>query len=97
MILVLFKMFSLLGGEETDIYWTYLATYGKQEFTEYKGHFPDFLIKAIVVPTIELTELFGKIVKESFSKIAINDIENSFLTKIIDKLLSKLLNEEIKV
>ncbi|MBF0784678.1 restriction endonuclease subunit S [Muribacter muris] len=84
-------------GEETDIYWTYLATYGKQEFTEYKGHFPDFLIKEIVVPNVELTELFGQIVKESFSKIAMNDIENSFLTKIRDKLLPKLLNGEIKV
>ncbi|OOF76904.1 hypothetical protein BKG96_09455 [Rodentibacter caecimuris] len=82
-------------GEETDIYWTYLATYGKQGLTEYKGHFPDFLIKEIVVPSVELTELFGQVVKESFSKIAINDIENSFLAKTRDELLPKLLSGEV--
>ncbi|HHF2282394.1 TPA: restriction endonuclease subunit S, partial [Haemophilus influenzae] len=64
-------------GKECNLYWLYLATLGKQEFVEYKGHFPDFLIKEIIVPPEELTELFGKYVKENFSKIFINDRENS--------------------
>ncbi|HHV6964233.1 TPA: restriction endonuclease subunit S, partial [Haemophilus influenzae] len=37
-------------GKECNLYWLYLATLGKQEFVEYKGHFPDFLIKEIIVP-----------------------------------------------
>ena len=78
-------------GKECNLYWLYLATLGKQEFVEYKGHFPDFLIKEIIVPPEELTELFGKYVKESFSKIFINDRENSSLVKIRDLLLPKLL------
>lgn len=82
-------------GKECNLYWLYLATLGKQEFVEYKGHFPDFLIKEIIVPPEELTELFGKYVKESFSKIFINDRENSSLVKIRDLLLPKLLNGEI--
>ena len=81
-------------GKECNLYWLYLATLGKQEFVEYKGHFPDFLIKEIIVPPEELTELFGKYVKESFSKIFINDRENSNLSKIRDLLLPKLLNGE---
>ena len=81
-------------GKECNLYWLYLATLGKQEFVEYKGHFPDFLIKEIVVPPEELTALFGKYVKESFSKIFINDRENSNLAKIRDLLLPKLLNGE---
>ncbi|HHF2757944.1 TPA: restriction endonuclease subunit S, partial [Haemophilus influenzae] len=52
-------------GKECNLYWLYLATLGKQEFVEYKGHFPDFLIKEIIVPPEELTELFGKYVKEN--------------------------------
>ncbi|HHE8848742.1 TPA: restriction endonuclease subunit S, partial [Haemophilus influenzae] len=64
-------------GKECNLYWLYLATLGKQEFVEYKGHFPDFLIKEIIVPPEELTELFGKYIKENFSKIFINDRENS--------------------
>ncbi|HHV6586056.1 TPA: restriction endonuclease subunit S, partial [Haemophilus influenzae] len=51
-------------GKECNLYWLYLATLGKQEFVEYKGHFPDFLIKEIIVPPEELTELFGKYIKE---------------------------------
>ena len=82
-------------GKECNLYWLYLATLGKQEFVEYKGHFPDFLIKEIIVPPDELTELFGKYVKESFSKIFIKDRENSSLVKIRDLLLPKLLNGEI--
>ena len=82
-------------GKECNLYWLYLATLGKQEFVEYKGHFPDFLIKEIIVPPEELTELFGKYVKESFSKIFINDRENASLTKIRDLLLPKLLNGDI--
>ncbi|HHV6787622.1 TPA: restriction endonuclease subunit S, partial [Haemophilus influenzae] len=62
-------------GKECNLYWLYLATLGKQEFVEYKGHFPDFLIKEIIVPPEELTELFGKYIKENFSKIFINDRE----------------------
>lgn len=83
-------------GKECNLYWLYLATLGKQEFVEYKGHFPDFLIKEIIVPPEELTELFGKYVKESFSKIFINDRENSNLAKIRDLLLPKLLNGGIQ-
>ena len=82
-------------GKECDVFWVYLATLGKQEFVEYKGHFPDFLIKEIIVPPDELTELFGKYVKESFSKIFIKDRENSSLVKIRDLLLPRLLNGEI--
>ena len=82
-------------GKECDVFWVYLATLGKQEFVEYKGHFPDFLIKEIIVPPKKLTALFRKYVKESFSKIFINDRENSSLAKIRDLLLPKLLNGEI--
>ena len=81
-------------GKECDVFWVYLATLEKQEFVEYKGHFPDFLIKEIIVPPKELTALFGKYVKESFSKIFINDRENSSLAKIRDLLLPKLLKGE---
>ncbi|WP_218916345.1 restriction endonuclease subunit S [Eikenella longinqua] len=82
-------------GKECNLYWLYLATLGKQEFVEYKGHFPDFLIKEIIVPPEELTELFGKYVKENFSKIFVNDKENSSLAKIRDLLLPRLLSGDL--
>ncbi|MCT8543331.1 restriction endonuclease subunit S [Glaesserella parasuis] len=79
-------------GKESNVLWTYLATLGKQEFTEYKGHFPDFLIKEIIVPNNELTELFGVVVKEHFQQIACNDKQNKTLANLRDLLLPKLLS-----
>lgn len=84
-------------GQNVNIYWLYLATLGKQKFVEYKGHFPDFLIKQIVVPPKELTEIFGNIVKDSFSKIALNLNTNEKLAKTRDLLLPKLLNKDIEL
>lgn len=84
-------------GKNINIYWIYLATLGKQKFVEYKGHFPDFLIKQIVVPPKELTEIFGNIVKDSFSKIALNLDTNEKLAKTRDLLLSRLLSGEIEL
>ncbi|CAM3921544.1 restriction endonuclease subunit S [Avibacterium paragallinarum] len=84
-------------GQSINIYWLYLATLGKQTFVEYKGHFPDFLIKQIVVPPKELTEIFGNLVKDSFSKIALNLENNERLAKTRDLLLPKLLNGEIEL
>lgn len=84
-------------GKNINIYWIYLATLGKQKFVEYKGHFPDFLIKQIVVPPKELTEIFGDIVKDSFSKIALNLDTNEKLAKTRDLLLPRLLSGEIEL
>ncbi|MCW9698502.1 MULTISPECIES: restriction endonuclease subunit S [unclassified Avibacterium] len=84
-------------GQDVNIYWLYLATLGKQRFVEYKGHFPDFLIKQIVVPPKELTEIFGNIVKNSFSKIALNLNTNEKLANARDLLLPGLLSGEIKL
>ena len=84
-------------GKNINIYWVYLATLGKQKFVEYKGHFPDFLIKQIVVPPKELTEIFGDIVKDSFSKIALNLDTNEKLAKTRDLLLPRLLSGEIEL
>ena len=84
-------------GNELDIYWIYLATLGKQEFTEYKGHFPDFLIKEVIVPTTELTTLFGNFVKYQFINIFENDKQNKILADLRDLLLPKLLSGEIEL
>lgn len=84
-------------GNELDIYWVYLATLGKQEFTEYKGHFPDFLIKEIIVPTTELTTLFGNFIKYQFMNIFENDKQNKILADLRDLLLPKLLSGEIEL
>lgn len=82
-------------GNNCNIYWLYLATLGKQKFTEYKGHFPDFLIKQIIIPNVELTKLFGDFVKPQFISIFENDKQIKILSEVRDLLLPKLLSGEI--
>lgn len=83
--------------KDCDIYWSYLATKGKQNFIEYKGHWPDFMVHEIVIPVEELMQRFGKVVKPFYSQIASNEKQNKNLAKIRDTLLPKLLSGEIRI
>ncbi|MCG6308946.1 restriction endonuclease subunit S [Vibrio alginolyticus] len=80
-----------------DIYWSYLATQGKQKFVEYKGHWPDFMIHEIVIPSEELMQRFGELVKPFYSQMASNENQNKSLAKLRDTLLPKLLSGEIEL
>ncbi|PKQ52116.1 restriction endonuclease subunit S [Vibrio cholerae] len=80
-----------------DIYWSYLATQGKQRFVEYKGHWPDFMIHEIVVPSEELMKRFGELVKPFYSQVASNENQNKSLAKLRDTILPKLLSGEIEL
>ncbi|EKO3892211.1 restriction endonuclease subunit S [Vibrio metschnikovii] len=80
-----------------DIYWSYLATQGRQSFVEYKGHWPDFMIHEIVIPSETLMQRFGDIVKPLYSQMASNENQNKSLAKLRDTLLPKLLSGEIEL
>lgn len=82
-------------GIGLDIYWTYIATYGKQEFVEYKGHWPDFVIKKVVVPNKQLDKKYGEHVDKFFKAIYQNDLQSFNLAMLRDTLLPKLLSGEI--
>ena len=82
-------------GLDLDIHWVYCATYGKQQFIEYKGHWPDFIIKKVVVPNNQLDEKFGDYVGTFFKTIFQNDLQSLSLAELRDTLLPKLLSGEI--
>ena len=84
-------------GKNHDIYWLYCATIGKQEFIEYKGHWPDFSIKEIIIPGRILQSEFGKVVAVLFQQIHLNDSQSHILANIRDALLPKLLSGELWV
>ena len=82
---------------DCDIYWSYLATKGKQNFVEYKGHWPDFMIHEIVIPSEALMQRFGELVKPFYSQMASNENQNKSLANLRDTLLPKLLSGEIEL
>ena len=84
-------------GIDLDIYWIYGATYGKQKFIEYKGHWPDFVIKKVVVPDNQLDEKYGEYVSTFYKAIYQNDLQSLRLEELRDTILPKLLSGEISV
>ena len=84
-------------GKNHNIYWLFCATIGKQEFIEYKGHWPDFSIKEIVVPERTAQSEFGKVVAAFFRQVHINDSQSRILAALRDALLPKLISGELRV
>ncbi len=82
-------------GNGVDTIWVYYATFGKQQFIEYKGHWPDFVINEVVIPNMPLTELFTKQVKPLVLRAKKNESENVTLITIRDILLPKLLSGKL--
>lgn len=84
-------------GNGLNIYWIYSATIGKQEFIEYKGHWPDFETKDIVIPSEQLDQAYGDYVQALFHEIFSNDTQINTLANLRDSLLPKLLSGEIEI
>ena len=82
-------------GDGLNIFWLYEATKGKQQFNEYKGHWPDFVINKIVVPPHHLVSIFGDLIEENYRKNYENELENQTLTKLRNTLLPKLISGEL--
>lgn len=85
------------GVDNLNIYWLYFATKDKQQFIEYKGHWPDLMVKQTIVPPKNITNLFGSFIKKMMINIFFHDKQNKTLTELRDTLLPKLLSGEIDV
>ena len=84
-------------GAGVDTLWAYYATQGRLAFSEYKGHWPDFVIQETVVPPEEFTKRFADIVRPLVSRIQKNEEESRTLAALRDALLPKLLSGELRV
>lgn len=86
-----------LKGRERPTIWTYFAVQGKQTFQEYRRHWSEFIIKPVILPSVELCEKYSKIVSK-FLTISENlGQENISLSSLRDELLPKLLSGELEI
>ena len=83
-------------GRNVDTYWLYHATDGIITYSEYKGHWPDFISISIIIPPCELTKEYGELVKDGHSIIVENNAENQTLIAIRDSLLPRLMKKEVE-
>jgi type I restriction enzyme S subunit len=84
-------------GSGVNTFWAYYATEGRLSFSEYKGHWPDFVIEQSVVPPRELTDAFANLVKPLIAQIRNNEDESRTLATLRDTLLPKLLSGELRI
>ena len=82
-------------GADVNTFWSYYATDGKLTLSEYKGHWPDFVIQEAFVPPRELTDAFGQSVKPFVDLIRRNEQQSRTLASLRDTLLPKLLCGEL--
>lgn len=86
-----------LRGNDVDTAWLYQASQGKQEITEYKGHYPDFIEKEVVVPSNGVDKIYGVDYERILIKCDFNLINSVSLASIRDALLPKLISGEIRI
>jgi type I restriction enzyme S subunit len=79
------------------IYWLHWATNGLVVFNDYKGHWPEFSSKTLVVPPVELSQRFSNFVGplSRFSLKLARAADNHRRTR--DLLLPRLLSGEIVI
>jgi type I restriction enzyme S subunit len=84
-------------GKGVSSEWAYYATAGRVTFSEYKGHWPDFVRQLTVVPSCQLTEMFAQAVKPLLARKWRGEAEITTLATIRDTILPKLISGEISV
>jgi type I restriction enzyme, S subunit len=80
-----------------NIFWLHYTTKDLIKFNDYKGHWPEFIQKMVLLPPIELTEKFENEIKSLLILSHLLELKNKNLRKSRDLLLPKLVTGEIEV
>jgi len=78
-----------------DIYWLHWATNGLIVFNDYKGHWPEFIAKELVVPPAEICQSFGSFTSPVMREILKLERAIEKLRRTRDLLLPRLLSGQI--
>ena len=89
--------FVLAPALPRNIYWLHWATNGLVVFNDYKGHWPEFAAKSLVVPPAELCQRFGEFVAPLSRQTLKLERQIQNLRRTRDLLLPRLLSGQIDV
>jgi type I restriction enzyme, S subunit len=89
--------FSPASRNHRNIYWLHWATKDLVKFNDYKGHWPEFMSKRLLLPPADLCDEFGQIVKSMVQQIYKLDLKNANLRQTRHLLLPRLVGGEIPV
>lgn len=79
---------------ERNLYWLHWATKDVIEFNDYKGHWPEFVAKQLIIPPVEICSVFGKHAESIVRETYCFERKNQNLRQTRDLLLPKLLSKE---
>jgi type I restriction enzyme S subunit len=80
-----------------NIYWLHWATNSLVVFNDYKGHWPEFAAKSLVVPAAELCQRFGEFAAPLCRQILKLERQIRNLRRTRDLLLPRLLSGQINL
>jgi type I restriction enzyme S subunit len=80
-----------------NIYWLHFATKDIIEFNDYKGHWPEFSNKKIVLPDEKTAKYFGDIIKPMINEIYLLVQKNQLLQETLELLLPRLISGKLSV
>ena len=84
-------------GRDLPTEWVHFASLGKQEFEEYRGHWPSFVVRRVIAPGVGLADAFAQSVDPILSKISANQDESKILAQTRELLLPGLMSGEIRI
>lgn len=93
------NIFPFVPSDENyrNIYWLHYATDNLVQLNAYKGHWPEFMAKNILLPPEDLCDEFGNIISMIHKQIFYLSIQNQKLAQARDLLLPRLMNGAIEV
>jgi type I restriction enzyme S subunit len=80
-----------------NIYWLHWATKDLVKFNDYKGHWPEFMSKRLILPDEELCSAFGSFVQSMVREIYKLERKNINLRQTRDLLLPRLISGEVDI
>lgn len=87
----------LLTSKSGNTFWSYYATKDLQKFESYRRHWMELEVRKVVVPPIQVQNLFGSVVSR-FHVLASNlERQNRSLRKALDNLIPALVSGELEV
>lgn len=84
-------------GKNIDTVWAFYATKDRIRFSEYKGHWPDFVIEKATLPSEALTIAFRSFVDPLIRRMRNNEIQSQTLSTLRDTLLPRLISGAIHI
>lgn len=87
----------LLKSKSGNTFWSYYATKDLQKFESYRRHWMELEVRNVVVPPIEVQDLFGNVVSRFHQLASILEKQNRSLRGTLGNLIPALVSGQLEI